>query len=110
MPQLLVERSQDVQPQAGPLFARVAKMPIADAELRRVLALIAAYADAGQDDPALNELGRRLDISWGRVESCIRVLEHDGLLAVRWVTDEEKARKVRNRYRVLAGDWQEQAA
>jgi hypothetical protein len=72
-------------PVAGPLFRRAAAAPVDGAKRRRLLCLLAAYADAGEHSPPMVELCRRLGLDDARiVDSLLDVLVKDGWLEVRW--------------------------
>jgi hypothetical protein len=69
---------------------------------RRVLILIAAYADAGEISPSVRELTTRLKLTIEQLDTELRKLAAGGLIWVEWRAD---PRGNRNRYRLLfAGD------
>jgi biotin operon repressor len=68
------------KPVAGPTFRRVAAMNIAGGKRRKVLALIAAYADGGCRPPTTGQLARHLGLSPQKVAALLKRLERDGLV------------------------------
>jgi DNA-binding MarR family transcriptional regulator len=67
-------------PVAGPLFRQVAALKLEGVKRRKLLALIAAFADAGQDRPTVAELAERLKLDQRKVISLLDRLVQDGLL------------------------------
>jgi DNA-binding transcriptional ArsR family regulator len=69
---------------------------------RRVLILLAAYADAGEISPSVRELTSRLKLTIEQLDIELRKLAAGGLIWVEWHADPQDNR---NRYRLLfAGD------
>ena len=86
------------KPVAGLLFRQAARLDGAHTQRGRLLALIAAYADAGCDSPPFNVLLGPLGIEDGKqLDALLRQLQREGLLRVRWGS---KAKRERNVYRV----------
>ena len=93
-----------VRPVAGPLFRQVAALGverIGGTKRRKLLALLAAYADAGESSPSARVLVATLGLPGGRwlafrtFDHLLGLLERDGLLRVErspWGSNE------RNRY------------
>jgi len=52
-------------------------------EPRRLLLLLAAYADAGEGSPSARELSERMHCSVKRIDTLCRVLYGEGVLLVR---------------------------
>jgi hypothetical protein len=52
-------------------------------EPRRLLVLLAAYADAGERSPSARELAERMHCSVKRVDTLCRLLYREGVLLVR---------------------------
>src|SRR5687767_7016507 len=71
-------------PVAGPIFKRAAALPVEGAKRRKLLCLLAAYADAGETSPAMVELARRLELDPVVVDHLLDALVRDGLLKVEW--------------------------
>jgi hypothetical protein len=76
------------QPTAGPLFKWAAKQDVGGQKRRRLLCLVAAYADAGEPSPPAYELARRAGIPLNPspqvFDGLLKALVRDGLLEVRW--------------------------
>jgi hypothetical protein len=51
-----------IRPVAGHRFRAVAQLPVKGAKRRKLLALLAAFADAGVYDPPVSELAERLHL------------------------------------------------
>ncbi|HET7052461.1 MAG TPA: hypothetical protein VFI09_00920 [Solirubrobacterales bacterium] len=83
------------QAQLGPNTRRALVLPVEGTKRRKVLVLIAAYADAGRDDPAISELSQRSGLTYRQVVFVVDRLEADGWLEVR------RSHQRRNRYRLL---------
>jgi hypothetical protein len=93
----------------GPLAREALRLPL-DGEQRKLLVLIAAYADAGEHSPSLRVLGARLagqerwngrakvnesgDLAIGKLDWLLRGLIRKGLLRVRWRAEEHTKRNV----------------
>ncbi len=102
-----------VEPVAGPLFQAAARTSLPsgkrDHERKRLLALLAAYQDAGHN-PSIREVALRLGPAVGdyltgswhkrarRIDNLLRGLERDGVLVVHWPSPDQKRRQERNRY------------
>lgn len=98
----------DVTPKAGPTFRAVAALSIEHPNARKLLALIAAYADAGEPSPRAKVLQRRAGFDYmAQVDGNLRRLEEAGLLEIQW-GDQKK--KQRNRYRVILPETTRRAA
>jgi hypothetical protein len=74
------------QPVAGPLFKQAARLDVGGAKRRRLLCLLAAYADAGEHSPTVRQLAQQAKIpgGWRKVDQLLRLLERDGVVEVRW--------------------------
>jgi DNA-binding MarR family transcriptional regulator len=83
------------KPVAGPLFRQAAKIDAGGDKRRKLLCLLAAYADAGIDDPSIAQLAKRAQIPRGIVVVVVEKLEAAGLLAV---YRGDPTRQERNRY------------
>jgi DNA-binding transcriptional ArsR family regulator len=80
------------------MFKRASKVKIEGRKRRALLLLLAAYADAGCDDPAANELVARIkDLNIGGFDGLLRLLEEAGLVTV----DRDPGQRRRNRYALL---------
>ena len=82
------EKATAVQPVRGPLFEAVARRDVGGAKRKKVLALIAAFRDAGHD-PTVAELAERSRSAPVVVVKLAERLEQDGHLLV---TREEHGR------------------
>jgi DNA-binding transcriptional ArsR family regulator len=96
------------RPSATPILGSRARQaadiskPWRDDSGRRVLILLAAYADAGEISPSIRELTERLKLTIPQLDAELRKLAAGGLIWVEWHAD---PRDNRNRYRLLfAGD------
>jgi DNA-binding MarR family transcriptional regulator len=69
-------------PIRGPLFDQVLRLRVEGQKRRKTLALIAAYADAGQSRPTLDELAGRLQMKPAQVRALIDRLAVDGYLVL----------------------------
>jgi DNA-binding MarR family transcriptional regulator len=78
---MTVEPVTRPQPIAGPLFAQAYRLPMEGAKRRKLLCLIAAYADAGVANPSLDELANRLGHKPRTVVGLLMRLEQDGLIS-----------------------------
>lgn len=81
----------------GPNVRRALAAPVGGTKRRRVLVLIAAYIDAGRDDPSIRELAERAKLPRVAVVAVVDRLERDGWLRVR------RAAGRRNRYSLSEG-------
>lgn len=75
-----------VAPVLGPLARGAARMKIVDDQggrLRRLLILIAAFADAGEDAPLVADLACRLGVNAGAIPSMLRELARQDLIYIR---------------------------
>ena len=84
-------------PVAGSTFRRVAALPVEGHKRRKLLCLLAAYADAGEPNPPVRILAQRLHLPVRKVDALLRRLEADGYLRV------ARERDQRNRYELLLG-------
>jgi len=82
-------------PVAGSTFRRAAALPIDGRKRRKVVCLLAAYADAGEPNPPVRLLAERLNLRVQAVDALLRRLEQDGHLRV------ERAANQRNRYELV---------
>jgi hypothetical protein len=90
-----------VQPVAGARFRRAAALSVEGDTRRRLLCLLAAYADAGEASPPIRVLLLRLGLTnAAQIDALLRSLERDGLLHVRWGDSE---RHERNTYELRLG-------
>jgi len=100
-----------MNPVAGPRFKAVCelKRPLAHDD-RRVLALIAAYADAGEQSPPMTELAARLNLTPEEIDASLERLSRGRrrLLWIDWAPfklygadTHGTARSIRNRYTLL---------
>jgi DNA-binding MarR family transcriptional regulator len=92
------DATTDRMPVRGPRFAAVLRMRIDGTKRHRVLALIAAYLDAGVDDPSITELAERARLPRIAVVQLVDKLEADGLVEIERAPRED--RLARNRYRL----------
>ena len=83
-----------VRPVAGATFRRVAARPIEGRKRKKLLALIAAYEDAGQPTRSADELAARLSWEPIQVRGLLSRLQADGLVK----------RTHSKRYRVVLDD------
>lgn len=70
------------EPVMGPLTRQAMNVPLRG-EPRRLLVLLAAYADAGERSPSARELSARMHCSVKRIDTLCRLLYREGLLSVR---------------------------
>jgi hypothetical protein len=70
-------------PVLGPLARRACALEVEGGKRRRLLVLIAAYADAGVCDPTADELLARIPAirDAGKLQGCTRRLIEDGFIA-----------------------------
>jgi len=93
------------EPIAGPLFRAALEVSLTnDAHQRdnqKLLALIAAFADAGEPSPTVRDLAKRVGFAgkyWiKKLDKRLRELERDGVLVVHWG---DKSQLERNRYQL----------
>jgi hypothetical protein len=86
---------ESVEPIAGERFRRAATLDIEGAKRRKLLCLLAAYADAGEPSPPMRELVRRLGLpKRTNIDGLLKLLERDGFLRVRWGSQERDERNV----------------
>lgn len=78
----------------GPTATRAMRLPVAGSKRRKVLVVIAAYADAGVPNPSISQIVSRTKLPRPAVVGLVDLLEHDGLLEI------HRSPGVRNRYRV----------
>jgi DNA-binding MarR family transcriptional regulator len=72
-----------VAPVAGPLFKQAARLQVGGQKRRRVLCLLAAYADADPSyRPSVAELAGRLGYKPARLVALADALERDGWITV----------------------------
>jgi hypothetical protein len=72
-------------PIAGPLFKLAAQTTVrGDPGNRKVLALLSAYADAGEHSPPVKELARRLKMTVPEVDTRLDILSRQRLIWVVW--------------------------
>jgi DNA-binding MarR family transcriptional regulator len=90
------------EPRAGELFALAAKVPAGGAQRRKLLLLLAAYADAGEPSPPVRQLAKRLRMPIGGVDALLKLLERDGHLVVHWRAGDGR----RNLYELRLGEGQ----
>lgn len=98
-------------PIAGPLFRAALDVPLArddhERDNRKLLCLIAAYADAGQPSPTVRNLARRVGFTGKhramKIDKRLRELERDGVLVVTWADKEARQRGERNEYELRIG-------
>jgi len=96
------------EPIAGPLFRAALKAELADdphqRDNRKLLALIAAFADAGESSPTVRDLAKRVGFAGKyrtkKLDKRLRELERDGALVVLWGN---KSQLERNRYELTFG-------
>jgi DNA-binding MarR family transcriptional regulator len=69
--------------------------PIDGSKGRKVLVLIAAWLDAGVDDPAISRIAKRARLPKEVTSDVVDRLERDGLIAIR---RGDKTRRERNHY------------
>lgn len=84
------------QPVLGPAAKAAARLPIDGTKRRKVLVLIAAYADAGEKSPSIRELAERARLDRLIVANVVDRLARDGLLEVDWRAGPDR----RNVYRL----------
>jgi hypothetical protein len=87
-------------PVAGELFREVARLDterVGGNRRKPLLALLAAYADAGEERPPVRLLAKQAKLgSWQNVVQLLKRLEADGWIEVEWASGYGQ----RNRYRV----------
>ena len=66
----------------GPLARAALRLPAGGAKRRKVLVMVAAYADAGERSPSITQLARGTKLSRWVVLNVIDRLQADGLLIV----------------------------
>jgi len=71
--------------------------PKTDEKRRKLLVLIAAYADAGEQSPAVRTFALKLRISINSVDQLLGALERDGFVEI------ERRKHERNRYQLKVG-------
>jgi hypothetical protein len=76
--------TQPRPPVAGPLFRRAAALPIPGEKRRRLLSLLAAWADAGETSPPMRDLVKRLGHTPKKIDQLLSSLGTDGWIAVEW--------------------------
>jgi hypothetical protein len=82
-----------VKPTAGPQFRWAARQDVGGQKRRRLLCLIAAFADAGEPSPPVNVLARQANLGgWRVVDGLLAALERDGFIQVRWAGGYGKGR------------------
>jgi DNA-binding MarR family transcriptional regulator len=81
--------------QLGPEAERALRAPLEGTKRRKILVLIAAYLDAGRDNPSITELAARARLRRIAVVGIVDHLEREGHLAV------EREPNRRNRYSLL---------
>ena len=77
------ERPEEVQPIMGPLARGACALPIEGSKRRKLVVLIAAYADAGVCHPSTHALLERIPEMKGsakKLYGCVRRLQEDGLI------------------------------
>jgi hypothetical protein len=84
-------------PVLGPQAKAAARLPSGGGKRHKVLVLIAAFLDAGVEDPPIRVLAQRTRIPAALVCEIVDALEAVGLLEI---TRGVKARGERNRYRI----------
>ncbi|MHB1537132.1 MAG: hypothetical protein ACYCUM_13950 [Solirubrobacteraceae bacterium] len=84
------------QPTLGPLARGAAATAITgkDPLLRKLLILLAAYADAGEASPPVRELERRLRCPPERIDGLLKALIAERLLHVHWRGDPDTQRNL----------------
>ncbi|HWK30116.1 MAG TPA: MarR family transcriptional regulator [Solirubrobacter sp.] len=99
------ETQQRSRPVRGPLFEQAVRLAprVGDARRLKVLALIAAHADAGCPNPTIGELAMRLGERRVTVVRLIDRLEADGLLAVHRSGASRRSRVTRYELRLEGG-------
>jgi DNA-binding MarR family transcriptional regulator len=81
------------RPIAGPLFRQAAALHRGSPDHRRVLCLLAGFADAGEHRPTMPDLCERIRLPEHRIFALIDDLERDG-----WVTVTRRKLKPRRIY------------
>jgi hypothetical protein len=85
-------------PVLGELARRALCVDAGGRKRRKLLVLLAAYADAGVEDPPLQALMRRAGIPTAhKADALLRTLETQGLIRVDWAA----GRPRRNHYELL---------
>ena len=87
-------------PIPGETFWAATRLPVGGEKRRKLLLCIAAYIDAGVNDPACSRLARRTGLPKQTVIRLVDQLEGDGLLTVRRGNTRKRER---NRYEVKVG-------
>ncbi len=77
----------------GPLTRQAMTVPLRG-DPRRLLILLAAYADAGERSPSARDLSGRMRCSVKRIDTLCRVLYGEGVLSVRWRAEPGTQRNV----------------
>jgi hypothetical protein len=67
-----------VEPVLGPLARAAAKTPVGGSKRRKLLVLLAAYADAGESSPGAATLATRLKVPMRVFDGLLAALERDG--------------------------------
>jgi hypothetical protein len=73
----------DPRPARGSRFAAVARLRIDGRKRHTILALIAAFTDAGISDPSINEIAIAAKLPKVAVIRVVDALEADGLIAIK---------------------------
>jgi hypothetical protein len=69
----------ETRPVFGPRAKAAARLPIRKDAHRKTLVLIAAWIDAGRDDPSIRELTEAAKAERQKVVNAVEALERDGL-------------------------------
>jgi hypothetical protein len=91
-----VSPDERVQPVLGTLARQAMRVDAGGGKRRKLLTLVAAYADAGEASPSLRTLASGLKVNWQSAEALLKLLERDGFLEVAW----RQGRDQRNVYTV----------
>jgi hypothetical protein len=98
--------TQARRPVAGPRFRRAAALPIQGEKRRRLLSLLAAWADVGETSPPMRDLVKRLGHTPKKMDQLLASLAADGWIAVEWAGPGRPGNRggpCRNRYTL--GSW-----
>jgi hypothetical protein len=90
------------KPVAGPTFRAAAALPVDGAKRRRLLCLLAAYADAGEHSPRMRELSRITGFEVPMIDQLLKALQRDGYVRVPWRASDHHPHR-RNVYELTFG-------
>lgn len=94
MTEVTAECREEVRPRAGRLYGRVVQMRVEGAKRHKLLALLAAYADAGEQAPPVKDLAKRLHLPPTAIDVLLDRLVEAGLLSVEWAGPGEPGKRM----------------